>query len=630
MLRYKGGDANASTWPKWGYGSDLSIVAGNAPTYNHGSPCLGSNDDSVKFAGSGGSYYDSAATGQIATEDFVIELFALNSQIGYLLSTLKSNTGYAISQSVGNLVNLTVADAGAVTNISFTLLLNRWYHIMIFANRDENSANGVKIYVNSALAASGNISNRAGSLETDNFGIGGYVGGTTVQTTASTIAYCAVWKRANWFAAGAASPTEWAAIAQEHFYRLYGIFPMRALGTAAPNFFTRATDGYLDKYEADGGRYLYNVATGAPRVCFRKDSNGDSIKGYLPELASTNLALRSQEFDNASWLKVRSTVTANSVTAPNKETVGDTLNEDATVDDSHYLTQSISVVNGNYYSFSLWAKKLNRNWIALEVGKTGTNSLVYFDLDNGALGSTPAGTIQQGIELWANGFYRCWLLMQSDVTVATAFNIYAAEGDNDHVFDGLSQGSVYLFGALVVNQNGPPPSYIHTTTGAVTRNKDELQFKADDGNIGGVGSNKKVSVFYDLLLPPQTVIGGAEKTSFSLSDGGSVNDNISGFVGSINEHSGAMIAGGGAIDQANGVIDVADGVKHRCGCTFSVDAIENFVDGAQDGSDSSINDVPDDLDELDIGTNINSALQLDGIISNFEIYPYVTSAPRGS
>jgi len=75
VFRYKGGDATTSAWPAWGYGDDLAIAgAGSDPVPNAGSPGLGVIDDSIDYQG--GKYHEAAAatSGDVTTEDMVIEL----------------------------------------------------------------------------------------------------------------------------------------------------------------------------------------------------------------------------------------------------------------------------------------------------------------------------------------------------------------------------------------------------------------------------------------------------------------------------------------------------------------------------------------------------------------------------
>jgi hypothetical protein len=59
-----------------------------------------------------------------------------------------------------------------------------------------------------------------------------------------------------------------------------------------------------------GERYVYQVGSGWLRVTERQDSNGDIIRGYLPETAATNLLVQSDGFsDTNSWTRLNTTET---------------------------------------------------------------------------------------------------------------------------------------------------------------------------------------------------------------------------------------------------------------------------------------------------------------------------------
>jgi hypothetical protein len=64
--------------------------------------------------------------------------------------------------------------------------------------------------------------------------------------------------------------------------------------------------------------------------------------GILLEPAATNLALRSQEFDNPAWTTQASSVTANAAVAPDGTTTADSLVED-TSGTTHTIRQNITI-----------------------------------------------------------------------------------------------------------------------------------------------------------------------------------------------------------------------------------------------------------------------------------------------
>lgn len=101
----------------------------------------------------------------------------------------------------------------------------------------------------------------------------------------------------------------------------------------------------------------------------------------LIERCRTNLLLQSQTFDNAIWNKVRSSVSANSISAPNNTLTGYTL-IDNTENNIHYISQTISAITG-VYTVSVYAKakELSQIQIAALGGTTAMGR--GFDLSNG-------------------------------------------------------------------------------------------------------------------------------------------------------------------------------------------------------------------------------------------------------
>jgi hypothetical protein len=117
---------------------------------------------------------------------------------------------------------------------------------------------------------------------------------------------------------------------------------LRAGRVTAPGLtFTRASAGFA---ETSDGR-LVEFASGAPRITDR---------GVLVEGARTNLALWSQEFDNAAWQKNSSaTVTANAVVAPDGTLTADQI--DLANDELSRVQQPVSASTATY-AFSVWLR----------------------------------------------------------------------------------------------------------------------------------------------------------------------------------------------------------------------------------------------------------------------------------
>lgn len=609
VFRYKGGDANATNLVPWGYGETLT-AAGSGGTFNAGSPYMGSNDDS--FNPDGTRYYQASGNsfGDITTEDFVIEcIFKTGNDIStsnanYTVSHWVGNSGYVLFV-YNNAINFQL-DASA-NKIITPISKNTWYHCIVFVD----ASGSMVMYLNAIASTAADISSLGSLTTSTTFKIGS--GNPDLSNV--SVSYAAMWKQSNWL-----DTHLQATIAQERFYKLSGIYPQIAKGTALPTSYTRATTATLDKYESASVRKLYTVGAGHPRVCHRKDTNGLDVYGYLPESAATNLCTDSEDFTAAAWTATRCTVSGELEVAPDGETTADLIYEDGTAANSHYIYDSISFTSGTKYVASIFAKAVNRSWLTIELTNTAAfpaNVYAYFDLSTGSVGTTGAGADSSGIEDWGNGWFRCWISSTADATALSSFTLYLAEGDNDITFDGLNQASLYLWGAVMEAGVDYPTSYVKTSGGTTQRNADILYYKGDDGNLGGVGSLQRGSMECKMLLPSHTT------TTFpyllTLSDGGSANDRIGIYVTS-NDRGDVFSRGTGENNGAViGTSDVIDGVDHTLRATWKTNSLIYYFDGTSEGTPDTDCGMPDQLDRIHIGSAQTSTGQINGLISDVKI-----------
>ena len=130
------------------------------------------------------------------------------------------------------------------------------------------------------------------------------------------------------------------------------------------------------------------------------------------------------------------------------------------------------------YTMSVVAKKGERNWLSLNDVSAST---VYFDLENGVVGSTVIGTPTYGIESLSDGWYRCW--MNATTSASGHFGIYLAESDGVSSYTGDGTSGVYIFGAQL-EQQSYATSYIKTSGSQITRLSDTASQTVPDGIIG--------------------------------------------------------------------------------------------------------------------------------------------------
>jgi hypothetical protein len=192
---------------------------------------------------------------------------------------------------------------------------------------------------------------------------------------------------------------------------------------------------------SDGSGDLSVVrATTATRV----DANG------LVEIPRTNLYLRSEEFDNASWVKTSTTVTANATTAPNG-----TLTADKLIASSgllvRFISQDISLTSGVNYTQTVYVKAAEYSFFQI-TGSTGFNIAGYanFDLINGTVTAFNVGTAT--ITNMGNGWYRCSYTQAAIATITGRYvmtMVLSGTSVRLEAFNGDGTSGLFIWGAQV-------------------------------------------------------------------------------------------------------------------------------------------------------------------------------------
>ena len=224
--------------------------------------------------------------------------------------------------------------------------------------------------------------------------------------------------------------------------------------------FTRASTGYA---QTSAGA-LQSFASGELR---RTD------KGVLIEGARTNLCLQSQTFDNASWTKNQSSVSANATTAPDGTSTADLLTEDSTAGAVHRATQS-PTTTAAAHTASVYVKPNGRTWVYMRMtDNTSTPRRCYFNCS----GSGSVGTAESGmtgsIAALANGWYRISATIGTALAGANFLVFGLSSADNTETYNGDGASGAYLWGAQL-EATAYASSYVPTTTASATRAADVL------------------------------------------------------------------------------------------------------------------------------------------------------------
>jgi hypothetical protein len=198
-----------------------------------------------------------------------------------------------------------------------------------------------------------------------------------------------------------------------------------------------------------GPRFDYDPVTLAPR-------------GLLIEEARTNLLTYSAQFDDASWLKARASIVANTAVGPDGLTSADKLVED-TANNTHAVYKPSGIVSGTN-TFSVYAKPDGRNWLCLETDTVNTRS--FFNIATGTLG-TIGSAVTATITPARDGWYRCTI---TGTFVGTMY-IQTASSDGVAVYTGNGTSGILLYGAQA-EAGAFATSYIPTVASTVSRSAD--------------------------------------------------------------------------------------------------------------------------------------------------------------
>jgi len=286
--------------------------------------------------------------------------------------------------------------------------------------------------------------------------------------------------------------------------KLYSLKPTN--GTADFNV-VRATTA--TRVNEDG--LIESVGVNVPRL----DYSGGVCPSILVEPQATNLLLRSQEFNNASWLKTSVTVTANAVTSPDGTTTADTITESATTS-VHQLKQNIALTAVNH-TWSLFVKPNGRKNVILwsDTASKGT----AFDLNAGTITSETSSVGK--ITALTNGWFKISTTILGTGGVNVSLYFINDSGNASYLGDGVS--GVYVWGAQL-ELGSYATSYIPTTSSTVTRNADV---------IGGAGDVNTFNSEEGVLFVEMSALANDLTNRFIVLSNGTSNNTIAVYYTSV-------------------------------------------------------------------------------------------------
>ena len=363
------------------------------------------------------------------------------------------------------------------------------------------------------------------------------------------------------------------------------------------------------------GEYIPTTSTinSAPRFD-HNPTTGESL-GLLVEEARTNLLLRSEEFDNASWNSAPGarTVTANSIAAPDGLTTADTVTADGTTA-AHFVSQSLTLTAVPHV-YSVFAKAGTNNFLQLRLFTGFGGMWANFNLATGVVGTVgvlSGATPTSSIQAYPNGWYRCTMVFTPTAATSSvaAYIVDSATAGGGQV-NSLST-SVYLWGAQI-EAGAFPTSYIPTTTATVTR-------AADVASIGSSAftsfyNQSEGTVFADVNSAPVNTIvqlavditdaGGSDRMFIRRTGSGSL-----GF---------AVVDGGVTQADVGAGSVISGGARFAMAAAYRLNSI-NLASNGQIGTEDTSATIPTP-DRMFIAQNFASTQQGNGTIRRLTYWP---------
>ncbi len=341
------------------------------------------------------------------------------------------------------------------------------------------------------------------------------------------------------------------------------------------------------KYVMNSAGVLVLRAANEPAFGYRYDGANVVQNGLRIERAATNLILRSEEFTNAAWNKVRTTITANTHTAPDNNLTADTLTVNAT--GACRLNQvRTGLTAGQEFVFSVYVKAGNVSEFSLDGLDSGESisSSARFNLATNAITIIGSNYVQSGtIEDAPNGFKRCVARMIIPVGQTTL-------NANIQAFPAVLNNNIIIWGAQL-ETGRVATTYKATTTGSVTGVADAY---SKTGLSSILNNTTREGTIY-LVLRRDLQSAAAELLSLTQAAGSTTNRLL--LATTADDRIRAVVTNGG-VDQADIQSAATQSGTIHVAFAYKDNDCQLYLNGASVGTDTGVT-IPSNLAELFLG-----------------------------
>jgi hypothetical protein len=327
--------------------------------------------------------------------------------------------------------------------------------------------------------------------------------------------------------------------------------------------------------------------------------------------ARTNLLLRSEEFDNAAWVKTRSSITANQIIAPDGTVTADLLVPD-TSNNSHFIGQAASFISGSTYTLSAVAYAAGYDHIRLAFGSESfpaTGRCASFNVSSGAVGETQSGVTAQ-IQSLGGSYYRCSITAVATSTgVSNVFiNSQNVDSAASATFIGDGVSGARIWGAQLEAGAFASP-YTKTVAAQVTR-------LADSAVMTGVNFSSWFNPEQGTLVVDATPFANGAPMQI---DDGTLNNRIFATVRTTTGSGGAVVTNGSIQADMGSFSTTGD---QRASMSYKTNDFKATINGAAVATDT-VGIVPV-VDRARFFNNTST--QVSGYIRRITYYPQALTA----